>query len=273
MEPFKIDQESGFFWIQSWRERYPDLNIGFTSRSLGPNHPYGNLALHVGDDPDRVHQNRLYLSELNDVSIHTMTCALQPHGNHVVEVTGENRGAGAFELESSIPDADGLLTRLPNTMLTLFFADCVPLFFLDPVKKVVGLAHAGWRGTVQNIAAKMVQKFQETHDSKSDNIHIVIGPSIGPCCYQVDQTVMNAVNEQLAGEVNRVAKADGPGHFRLDLKKMNQILLERAGILSSHIEVSQLCTSCNVDQFFSHRKEQGKAGRMAAFAVWKGEGI
>lgn len=270
MEPFQLDQDLGLFWIDSWGQDYPGLNIGFTTRALGNGQLHGNLALHVEDDIDRVLENRRYLSLLNNQSIATMTCAEQTHGNNVVEVTEENRGSGAFEQATSIPDTDGLLTKRSDTMLTLFFADCVPLFFIDPVQRAFGIAHAGWRGTVQNIAAQMVQKFQQIYASSTDNIRVVIGPSIGACCYQVDQKVMSAVEERLPNEVHLVATADGEEHYRLDLKKMNQLLLEQAGIMSTHIEVSHLCTSCNLQHFFSYRKEQGKAGRMAAFAVWKG---
>ncbi len=270
MEPFHIDKQLGLFWIESWRQKYPGLRIGFTARGLGQRQTNGNLALHIEDDVHQVLDNRRYLSMINNQSLDAMTCAMQTHGKKIVEVTDENRGSGALDLATSIPDTDGLITQLPDTMLTLFFADCVPLFFLDPEHRAIGIAHAGWRGTVQNIAAEMVLKFQELYGSNADNMRVVIGPSIGPCCYQVDQKVMDAVTEQLPNEVHLVAKADGPEHYRLDLKKMNQILLEQAGIMSAHIEVSHLCTSCNVHHFFSHRKEQGKAGRMAAYAVWKG---
>ncbi len=270
MEPFQLDTEKGVFWIRSWVERHPHLRMGFTTRSLGLDSHHGNLALHVGDDVQRVLDNRTYIANLFKLPLEAITCAQQTHGANIVEVDDENHGAGALELESSIRDTDGLITNRHDTMLMLFFADCVPIYFFDPEKQVFGIAHAGWRGTVQNIATKMVRKFQEIYDSKSYNIHIVIGPSIGACCYQVDQKVMDLVENVMHNEVDAVAKADGSLHYRLDLKKMNQILLERAGILSSHIEVSELCTSCQSHYFFSHRKERESAGRMAAFAVWKG---
>lgn len=270
MEPFQLDAEQGVFWLQSWAERYPQLRVGFTTRQLGNDLPYGNLALHVGDVVENVLQNRKYIANLVQLPVEAITCANQTHGAQTVEVGEERRGAGALQLESSIPDTDGLVTNRQDTMLMLFFADCVPIYFFDKEKQAFGIAHAGWRGTVQNIATKMVQKFQEMYDSKPYNIHVAIGPSIGACCYQVDQRVMDAVNNVLHNEGHAVAKADGSQHYRLDLKKMNQILLERAGILSSHIEVSELCTSCQSHYFFSYRREPASAGRMAAFAVWKG---
>lgn len=271
MEAFTLDETHGVYWLQAWKDQFPDLKVGFTSRHLGERVSAGNLALHIEDDVEHVLRNREFLSQINDVTIEAMTCAQQTHGSRVQEVTLTNRSAGAHEFATSIPDTDGLITQLPNTMLTLFFADCVPLYFVDPVQRAVGIAHAGWRGSVKNIAGEMVRKFQEQYSSKPDNIYVAIGPSIGACCYQVDQVVMNEVEKKLPYRLNDVARADGKEHYRLDLKKMNQILLEQAGILSNHIEVSQLCTSCNVHQFFSYRKELGKAGRMAAFAVWEEE--
>lgn len=273
MEPFVLDKERGIFWIEPWREKFPQLLAGFTSRQLVPDDEYGNLAFHVGDDPEHVRANRRILSDIAGVPLTHMTCAIQPHGNRVVEITEALRGSGALELSSSIPDADGLVTKLSETLLTLFYADCVPLYFVDPTVQAVGVAHAGWRGTMQNMAKEMVLKFDEIFGSKPHNIHVVIGPSIGPCCYQVDEHVISEARKLLGIEIDAVAVPDGERHYRLDLKKTNRILLEREGILSSHIEVSHLCTSCHHHWFFSHRKEKGKTGRMAAFVIWKEDQI
>lgn len=269
-EPFIYDREKKIFWIESWMRNYPYVQAGFTSRYLA-DAQYGNLAFHVQDDPDNVLHNRKRLAEMNEVSLHTITCAVQTHGSNIVEVSEENIGSGATSFSTSIPDTDGLITKRSGAMLTLFYADCVPLFFLDPDHQAIGVAHAGWRGTVQNIAGKMVNELQNKYGSKPQRLLAAIGPSIGPCCYQVDDQVLSAVQTCLPHRWEEVVTDDGPGHYRLDLKKLNQILLEDAGILSTNIEISQYCTSCHSQYFFSHRKEGSKAGRMAAFAVWKGE--
>lgn len=269
VEPFVAGQD-GIYWLDAWMKAYPALRIGITSRSFSNASTSRNLALHVEDDSARVINNRLALAMVNGVSLDCMTCAVQTHGANIVEVTAENRGAGATDYASSIPDTDGLITALSNTLLALFFADCVPLFFFEPKSKAIGIAHAGWRGTVANIATKMVRKFQDFYGVKGDTIRVAIGPAIGACCYQVDDAVYISVEKVLGNDIARVATEDGVGHYRLDLQKTNQILLERAGIMPAHIEISHYCTSCHNGIFFSHRKEQGKTGRMAAFAVWKG---
>jgi YfiH family protein len=270
VEPFVYNQEQGLYWIGSWQERYPFVRAGFTTRSMHKDLPFGNLAYHVGDDPENVNRNRLYLCEVLGVPFHHMTCAIQPHGKEIVLVNEGNRGAGAMEFSTAIPGADGLITHTPDTLLTLFYADCVPIYFLDPVKRVVGVAHAGWRGTVQRIAVEMIGHFKEKYHTDVRDLHVAIGPSIGECCYQVDERVADEVLRVLGEESEQVLIPDGLDHYRLNLQKMNQILLEKAGILSQHIEVSQLCTACNQEHFFSYRKEGGKTGRMAAFVVLAG---
>lgn len=269
-EPFVYDEEKGIFWIESWKNIDPNVQAGFTSRHLG-DASFGNLAFHVQDDPENVVRNRERLAKMNGVPLYSITCAVQTHGCNIAEIDEDNHGAGATSYETSIPDTDGLMTQLNNTLLTLFYADCVPLFFLDPDHHVIGVAHAGWRGTVQNIAGNMVSTFQQKYGTRPEHLCVAIGPSIGPCCYQVDDQVLSYVQMCLPKDWQTVVTNDGPGHYRLDLKKMNQILLEYAGILSANIEISQYCTSCHSQYFFSHRKEGSKAGRMAAFVVRKGE--
>lgn len=269
-EPFVYDESSGIFWLESWKKRNPHIQAGFTSRNLG-NAPFGNVAFHVQDNPENVLHNRKKLADINELAITSITCAIQTHGNNIVEVEKSNRGAGATSFETSIPDTDGLVTQQPDTMITLFYADCVPLFFFDPEHNAIGIAHAGWRGTVKNIAANMVNTMQRLYGSNPMQICVAIGPSIGQCCYQVDDNVLNAVKNCLPKDWESVVIDDGPGHYRLNLKKLNQILLEDAGILSVNIEISQYCTSCHSQHFFSYRREGQIAGRMAAFAIRKGE--
>lgn len=264
MEPFVYDANSGLYTIPSWSERNGRLIVGFTSRHLA-GLPWGNLAFHVAEDGDEVVANRKWLADLVGVEITSLTCALQPHGNKVAVIDEKLRGAGALSYKEAISDADGLITKLPDTLLTLFFADCVPLYLYDPVTGGMGLAHAGWRGTVLQIGRQMVEAMERQFGSARDALQVAIGPSIGPCCYQVDEQVMAPVRSLLPGEWHIVAKPEGDNHFRLDLRKLNQILLEKEGIRKENIEITHICTSCQSDLLFSHRKEKGKAGRMAAF--------
>jgi YfiH family protein len=176
---------------------------------------------------------------------------------------------------SAFQATDGLLTSVPGVLLTSFYADCVPLYFYDPLLQVVGLAHAGWKGTVAEIAAAMVERMETAYGSRPRDILAGIGPSIGDCCYEVDDYVMDHIR-RLEGELEPVpAQGDVPGLYRtseaddrksmLNLKEMNRRIMIKAGILPTHIECTSWCTSCNQDLFFSYRKENGVTGRMTSW--------
>jgi hypothetical protein len=207
------------------------------------------------------------------------TYAEQVHGTNIVVVGAGERGAGCDSRESAIQAADGLLTAEVGVALNLMYADCVPLYFYDPVRRVVGLAHAGWKGTVGNIAREAVRRMAETFGSKPEELLAAIGPSIGVCCYEVDEAVAAKVRPVLekigatpAERVQVLQNGRTTGKYMLDLQTFNRLLLMEAGILSAHIELSHLCTSCNTDRFFSHRAEGGRTGRMAAWIALRPDG-
>ncbi|MDP4096924.1 peptidoglycan editing factor PgeF [Paenibacillus sp. P96] len=261
-------------FIDVWREQFLGLTAGFTSRRGGVGkEPYSSLncALHVGEHPDTVITNRELIARRLGFEPEAWTCGEQVHGNRVVAVKEEDRGRGFLNRESAFQDADGLVTDVPGILLTSFYADCVPLFFIDPVRRVVGLAHAGWKGTVSEIAVHMVETMVEEYGSKREDLRAAIGPSIGLCCYEVDEVVMDRImaleadipgNEVWEGNVYTEL---GEGKWMLDLKQCNRQIMMKAGILPTHIECTTLCTSCNNDLFFSHRKEKGLTGRMASW--------
>lgn len=261
-------------YIQSWKQMVQDLTAGFTGRQGGVSEmPYDSLncAFHVGDDPEKVIRNRQLITEQLGFAAEAWTCGEQVHGNHVAVVKSADRGRGFKDRASAFQDTDGLLTDVPGILLTSFYADCVPLYFCDPVKRVIGLAHAGWKGTVAKIALKMVQTMQTEFGSRPSDLLAAIGPSIGPDSYEVDEHVMSRI---------RVLEHDCPGndHWEgsvyfplasgktlLDLKQCNRHIMMKAGILPSHIECTTLCTSSRSDLFFSYRKEGGVTGRMASW--------
>lgn len=188
---------------------------------------------------------------------------------------GSRSWSGPKDRASAFQTTDGLLTDVPGVLLTSFYADCVPLYFYDPVHRVVGLAHAGWKGTVAQIAAAMVSKMETVYSSHPQDIIAAIGPSIGDCCYEVDDYVMKHVR-QLEGDLSKPTEtADSVGLYRtsdtdenkymLNLKEMNRRIMIKAGILPTHIECTSWCTSCNQDLFFSYRKENGVTGRMTSW--------
>lgn len=283
MEPFVLTEQEGrpaLFFIRRWMDAYPELTAGFTSRRGGAGAaPFESLncALHVGDDPQTVIHNREKIGNTLHIPFETWTCAEQVHGSEVLVVTGAQRGRGRLSREDSVGDKDGMVTNEPGVWLTAFFADCVPLYFYDPENKAVGIAHAGWRGTAADIAGAAVRTMAEAFGSEPARLLAAIGPSIGGCCYEVDRTVIDPMERTLArlGMNNpdgRAYRRTENGKFLLDLREINARCLAKAGILPMHIEITHLCTSCDTETFFSHRKERGRTGRMAAWIGLKPEG-
>lgn len=291
MEPFILDKEirSGsqnsnegpdplLLYVEPWKLQFKHMKAGFTTRQGGVGStPYASLncAYHVGDDPADVLNNRKLVAEKLGFPLESWTCGEQVHGKHVAVITAEERGKGLLDRQSALQDTDGLVTNVPGVLLTSFYADCVPLYFYDPVQQAVGLAHAGWKGTVAGIAESMVEKMEQEYGSRRQDIHAAIGPSIGDCCYEVDEAVMQHVrvwldhssgnDEYKDSASNPVYRPAGNDKTMLNLKECNRHIMMKAGILPDHIECTTWCTSCNPELFFSYRKENGITGRMASW--------
>ncbi len=263
-----VDKQITYFTIPSWTKINSNLCVGFSTRNGGYSRnefSSMNLALHVDDVSQDVIANRKLLSSALNFTFNAWTCAEQVHYNNIKVVSESERGRGRLDQGNAIPCTDGLVTNVSNILLTSFYADCVPLYFFDPIKKVVGLAHAGWKGTMLKIGEKMIDKMLTVYNSNINDIRVVIGPSIGICCYEVDNNVVEPLLSSIGSVPKEVVKDNGDGHYNINLKKINAIIIEKAGIQSKNIEVSSLCTSCNIDLFYSHRKEKGKTGRMASW--------
>lgn len=277
MEPFvrKYDEDRPeLYFLAKWMEEHPSLQVGFTGREGGYSQsPYSslNLAYHVGDNQSDVLQNRALVAQALGFDSHAWTCGEQVHGTHIAVVSAEERGKGLHDRTSAFQNTDGLVTDVPNILLTSFYADCVPLYFFDPTKRVIGLAHAGWKGTVGQIAKAMVEVMQQSYHCDPKDIRAAIGPSIGSCCYEVDEHVMGKVREVLAElqameSLEQVASpSTNEGKCMLNLKELNVIIMIKAGILPEFIECTSWCTSCYPNHFFSYRKEEGRTGRMASW--------
>lgn len=216
-----------------------------------------NLALHVGDDAAKVLRNRQRFAAALEVEAEKFTTCQQVHGSDVAVVTEDLIGKGALDLADTIAGIDALVTNLENVPLLLFYADCVPVLLADTRRRVIGLAHAGWRGTAAQIAAKTVQVMGERFGSDPADIVAAIGPSIGACCYEVD----DYVRDKFSGYEEFFA-AKGNGRYQLDLQGVNKQQLMECGVAAGNIVVANVCTACNSDLFCSYRAEQGKTGRM-----------
>jgi len=260
--------------LHPWR-RFAELEAGFSTRlggvSRAPWHSL-NTALHVGDADGDVIRNRRRIAAGLGWPFEAWTSASQVHGNRVYRVTAEDRGKGRARPEDAVAEADALITDVPGTLLVMYYADCVPLYFYDPDHSAIGLAHAGWRGTALDVAGETVRAMEAAFGTRPDRLYAAIGPSIGPCCYEVDEPVLCRLlplAETLQRFVGPGAEAltapARPGRAAANLKEFNRRLMMKAGILPSRIEISRWCTGCRTDLFFSHRREGGKTGRMAAW--------
>jgi len=245
----------------------------FTTRRAGVSPaPFDslNLDFKVGDDPEHVISNRDRVCRMLGAGLDRLAAADQVHGDRVLSVDLSHAGRGARSREDALPGVDALVTATPGLVLSSYYADCVPLFFLDPRRRVIALAHAGWKGSVLRIGAKTVRHMEESHGCRADDILAAIGPSIGPCCYEVDEAVMAGVEKCLSGE-SGCAVPGRPDRWQLNLPELNRRILLQAGVRAENITLSGYCTACRQDLFFSHRGQGGRTGRMASVLMLKGD--
>jgi len=228
--------------------------------------PYNslNLGLHVGDDPDKVLKNRKRLAEAIRIPLDQFTIAKQIHSGKVKIVSDELRGKGSRDEENAIEDTDAMVTNVPGICLIILVADCVPMLFFDPARNVIGAAHAGWRGTLQFIALHTVRAMEKDFGCSPHDILVGMGPSIGPCCYEVGPEVIAQMKAVLSSHQEYIRHESQNGKGYVDLQEANRDQLVRAGIRAENIETANQCTCHNADIFFSYRHEHGETGRFGA---------
>ncbi len=228
-----------------------------------------NMGLHVGDDPAAVLENRRRYFAALGLDASELVCCQQAHGTYISKVTAKDKGRGALAAATAIPACDGLMTDEKGVPITMNYADCTPLFFFDPKKKVIALSHGGWRGTAGNIAGLTIAKMEKNYGSKREDILCAIGPAIGFECFEVGEEVVEEFYRLFTDkEMDRLSMRKANGKYLFDLPMANLRLLEKAGIPANHIENAGLCTYCHDDLFFSYRKAGGKTGRhMAVMAL------
>ncbi len=223
-----------------------------------------NLGFHVGDSSFDVLQNRRILADALGMGLFSFTFANQCHSANVALVDERSKGLGAVARESAIPNTDGMITNIPGICLCVLVADCVPILLYDPQKQVIAALHAGWKGALRKIAPAAIEKMIQNYGCRADDILACLGPSNGPCCYEVGEDVAREARCALGNPKGVLSDAPTKGKFIFDQWQANKLQLIEYGVKESHIEVAGICTQCNASLFYSSRADKGVTGRFAA---------
>lgn len=240
--------------------------IGGVSRGI---YSSMNLSFTRGDDENAVRENYRRMARALGVTENSFVLAAQTHTTNVRKVTLEDMGKGVIK-PLDYQDVDGLITNVPGLCLVTSYADCVPLFFVDPVHKAIGLSHSGWRGTVGKIGEVTLKTMGEEYGTNPADVIVAIGPSICQDCYEVSEDVIDRFKEVFDEKYwNELFYPKENKKYQLNLWKANEIILLDEGVRKENIAVTNVCTNCNSDILHSHRATQGKRGALAAFMALK----
>ena len=247
------------------------MSMGFSTRLGGISQGYLselNLGWNRGDDEEIVRENYHLICKALGVDEKRLVFSDQIHETNIVNATGEH--AAGESLSKKLKGTDGLITKEEGLILATSYADCVPLFFADPVHHVIASSHSGWRGTVGEIGRKTVEKMQECFGSRPEDLLCLIGPSICQDCYEVSEDVAEQFQKAYPAEQISEILVPGAqeGKYQLDLWAACYYTLQKAGVLSTSIQVAKVCTCCHKDVLFSHRATSGKRGNLNGF-IWK----
>lgn len=224
-----------------------------------------NLSFSRGDEEGAVRENYRRIAEAIGFDWESIVTSDQTHTAHVRVVTGQDKGCGLTK-PRTYQDVDGLVTDVPGLTLATFYADCVPLYLVDPVKKAIGLSHSGWKGTVEKIGLATVQAMEREYGTDPADLVTAIGPSICQDCYEVSGDVIGEFEKAFAEELwDDLFYQKPDGKYQLDLWEANRQIFLEAGVREEKIILPGLCTCCNPQFLFSHRASKGKRGNLAAF--------
>lgn len=241
---------------------------GFTTRMGGVSKgdcSTMNISTTRGDAPEAIEENRKRLARALGVKVEDFTYTHQTHTTNVAVVREEDRGKRFME-------TDGMVTNVPEICLVTFYADCVPLYFVDPVHKAIGLSHSGWRGTVGRMGQVTLEKMKEVYGTRPEDIYAAIGPSICQDCYEVSGDVIEEFQKSFSKSVwPQLFYKKENGKYQLNLWKANQLVLTEAGVTEQKIAVTNLCTHCNPEILFSHRSTGVRRGNLSALLAIKRE--
>lgn len=272
-EALDIKEENGVVWLE-----FPGLastgtvRHGFSTRLGGVSQgkfATMNLAFTKGDNPEHVRENYRRMARVLGVDENRMVLSWQTHTTNVRVVTEEDAGKGIIK-ERDYKDVDGLITNVPGITLVTFFADCVPLYIVDPVHGAIGLSHSGWRGTLCRMGRKTIETMSHEYGTRAEDVIAAIGPSICQDCFEVGAEVAEAFGEAFRQEdLPRLYYRKENGKYQLDLWRANEIIFSEAGVAKENIHTTDLCTHCNPRLLFSHRTMGNERGNMAAFLCLK----
>jgi len=248
--------------------RHRSLNHAFLTRmggvSTGPFHTL-NFNEKQGDPAASIEENRSRTGRLLAFDAATLFTAHQVHGDRVLVIDSHSEPPSPLR-EGEQPTADAIITDRKGLAIGVLTADCVPIILVDPVVEAIGIVHAGWKGTAAGICGKAVTAMEDRFGASPENISAAIGPSIGPCCYEVGEEVAGHFTGEPYGQCVTLT-GSGRERWRLSLRKANKIQLTTCGLSEGNISVSTFCTACTPDLFFSYRREGDPTGRQLSFVA------
>lgn len=240
---------------------------GFTTRLGGVSRDHLaslNLSFSRGDREENVRENFRRVAEYLQTEENRFVFTDQTHTSAIRVVTEQDAGKGLTR-PRDYTDVDGLVTNVPGLVLSVFTADCVPVFLLDPKNRAIGLVHSGWRGTAEKIARKAVERMGREYGTMPEDLICAVGPSICRDCYEVSSDVAEVFQKAFPGKEEKILIEKKNGKFQLDLWSCNRLVLEEAGVPTENISITDICTCCNPDLLFSHRASHGRRGNLGAF--------
>lgn len=243
------------------------INHAFTTRLGGVSKgefESMNMAFNRGDSIESVTENYKRFCASAGFDYESLTASAQDHNTFVRAVTSSDRGVGIYK-PRDMQSVDALITNEKGVTLVTYYADCTPLFFVDTKNKAIGLAHAGWRGTVGRIGEKVVKKMCELYGTDPADLKAAIGPAISVCCYEVDKPCSDNFYALDDLDTDKFVFAKENGKFMIDLLETNRQILVKSGVKPENITISDLCTNCNSELLWSHRATKGHRGTMSAF--------
>ncbi|MEG1496645.1 MAG: peptidoglycan editing factor PgeF [Clostridiales bacterium] len=249
-------------WASLGAEVYISCRLGGVSKK---GYDSLNLARHVEDEDEAVTENRRLFMAALDIPMTDFVSIQQVHGKKIRHITPKDRGTGLMSYNHAFPETDGMYTAHKGLFLSTFYADCLPIAIFDPEHKVLGTAHAGWRGTLQNIGASLLREMNVNYGTEPKDALVAFGPGIGVCCYEVDKVFYSRFTTTFNNAESWFKRGKAREYF-FDNAKANRDLLTALGVRDENITDLNMCTCCNQELFYSYRGSDGRCGRHGLFA-------